>query len=215
MEDDPSSMPSGLVFTDRLPPSDIDVEYAELKALKETNPGEFERYLAFNSELVELAERGDVGMLSRHIENRGSMRVLFWYLAKAVKSASLSFNVPTLRLLIGLQLELDHVVFKGLLPVLAASDYPSEESFVEVLEILLEGGMSIHDTEKDQFCTALHIAVMQDNLFIVTTLLQHEADANAINRRGLMPLNMASSPEVEAILKAHGAVLDWRADLPK
>eukprot|EP00359_Climacostomum_virens_P009654 CAMPEP_0204915384 /NCGR_PEP_ID=MMETSP1397-20131031/13392_1 /ASSEMBLY_ACC=CAM_ASM_000891 /TAXON_ID=49980 /ORGANISM="Climacostomum Climacostomum virens, Strain Stock W-24" /LENGTH=175 /DNA_ID=CAMNT_0052087399 /DNA_START=541 /DNA_END=1068 /DNA_ORIENTATION=- len=172
--------------------------------------------MAFNNELVELAERGDLDLLARHIEGRGTMKVLYWHLIKACRAAAIACNTETFRLLKALDPELDfsHVAFKGILPVLVTSEHPSEEAFVEVLEMLIEGGLSIHDTEKDEYCTALHIACMQDNLFLVTTLLQHEADANAINRRGLMPLNLASSPEVIEVLKQYGAVASWREDLP-
>jgi hypothetical protein len=204
-----------MLFSTEPPPAfNVEAEYAELQALQRTAPLEFSRLIAFNSELVELAARGDFEVLTRHIEGRGSMKLLFWYLAKACKTAAVAFNLPTLRLIVSFDLDLSHCAFKGLLPCVVASEYPSEPEFVEVLEVLLGGGLSIHDTESEQFCTALHIAVMEDNLFLVQTLLQHDADANAINRRGLMPLNMASSPEVEAVLKAHGAVTNWREDLP-
>lgn len=197
---------------DLLPP---DAERVSPEPPVELSPEELERLVAFNSELAELAERGDTEGLTRHYEGRGTFKVIESYLAKALKAAVVSFDIPTLQLFISFGLDLGDSCFKGLLPTLAATEYQSEATFLAVLKLLLEAGLSIHDTESEEYCTALHVACTRPNsLFLVTTLLQHQADPNAINRRGLMPLNIASTPEVEEVLRLHGAVANWRDDLP-
>lgn len=115
-------------------------------------------------------------------------------------------------------LNVEHEALKGTIPNVV-DDLTTKDAF-KVIDILVSSGVTIDDnSEKQEYKTALHIAVCQEDFDLVQGLVARGADVNAVDKNGKMPLNYIEdednrvAEEIKQFLKDKGAESDWRTPL--
>ena len=142
----------------------------------------------------------------------------FWHIVKAFKQAVLDVYIEGIECMIANGLNVEHEALKGTIPNVV-DDLTTKDAF-KVIDILVSSGVTIDDnSEKQEYKTALHIAVCQEDFDLVQGLVARGADVNAVDKNGKMPLNYIEdednrvAEEIKQFLKDKGAESDWRTPL--
>lgn len=180
----------------------------EIGQLKQTDPERLERLMNLGNRLVEAAGDCDVDSMKICQAEMGQDRFFTWHTTKAFKKVIKGHSLDCLQYMIDNGLNLKNTIFKGALPLLASCPTSDMDLMTKLIETLLAAGLTINDTEKSTYSTALHIATALQNSALVKLLIEKGADINAINKLKIMPLNIVQNSSNPEAIEIHNMLID-------
>ena len=184
-----------------------EVEYIDRVAGKED-------LFAQNELLVSVCESHNALDLKLLLESRKEPFLIF-HAVKSVNSLVENKDYDLLKTMIRFGLDLSHLAFRGIVPRMVIMLAGNEVEFERMLQILVDGGVLVDDSEPESCSTGLHIACLRLDISIVNTLLKFKANPNPVNRFMLMPLNLVENEdcdearEIKEILLKAGGQSKW------
>lgn len=153
-----------------------------------------EEVLTYNESFVQACKENELTEIESLMTSR-KLPLLIYHTTRAIELVMNSKNYKLLERLCELGLDFSHSVFKGTVPKAVIMCAGEDEEFEQLLKILLTGGAIIDDSENETYSTALHIACLRFDVGIVKLLLKYGANANAINKLKMMPVNMVENDD--------------------
>ena len=180
----------------------------EIDMLKQSDSKRLEELMALGNRLVQAARDSDLDSMKSCQVEMGQDRFFTWHIAKAFKRVIKGHSLDCLQFMTENGLNLRNSIFKGALPLLASCPTSDIDLMNSLIDTLLAAGVSINDTEKSTYSTALHIATALQNVPLVRLLLEKGADVNAINKLKIMPLNIVQHSSNPEAIEIHNLFID-------
>ena len=150
------------------------------------------------------ADRGDLEIMEILIAHGADVNAKITGGTTPLHGAAWGGDAAVMKLLLSKGAEADAKRSDGLTPLINAAGPGAESHGKECVELLLAKGVNVNATDENGE-TPLHKAAYYGNKDVVELLLVHGASINATNKNGQTPLNIATKPEITALLRQHGA----------
>ncbi|CAL1285638.1 unnamed protein product [Larinioides sclopetarius] len=155
---------------------------------------------------------GNLALLEMLIKKKASVNSRSDIGETPLHSAVTSGNLETVKYLILNHADVNARTEFGVTPLLLAV----ERGIKEIVELLLKHKVNVNIPDSSKGFTPLHIAVQRSNKEIVELLLKHKAEVNVSDKRGGIPLLIASilgdAPIAKLLLQA-GSRVNSKNDL--